>query len=263
MSDQDTYLQARDAFRRFVAVCHELAQKLRPDDSNLRILVPARLLPRMLAEAAEKTQEFGEFADAIFRLAPPDPTRSISVRVALMQLAYESRAIDVGPEERLAAQQAAIEKALGQQTRVELQHYLRRFGFYQHVLRGSEVEFGALLDRFRDDPSYEATSLIAIDGLSLHGGDVVINETTRLRTLDREDLNEFFEVKDIRNRIVHGDEPLLDDELVAAVDDLRIWTGKSLTALLRMGGDQGRMVKGQVDRELKAKNRRLVPTYAN
>ena len=70
-------------------------------------------------------------------------------------------------------------------------------------------------------------------------------------------------VKDVRNRIVHGDEPVPNDELITAVEDLRIWTAKSLAALLRMGGDQGRIIEGQVNRELKVENRRLVPNYAN
>lgn len=93
---------------------------------------------------------------------------------------------------------------------------------------------------------------------------IVERAAALLSPVDKEEnalIKGILEAKDVRNRIVHGDEPVLVDELVTAVEDLRTWTAKSLAALLRMGGDQRRIIEGLDDPDLKAKNRRLVPTY--
>lgn len=218
MGDSEAYLQAQDAFRRFVAVCLELSQKVKPDTSNFRILISPHLRPRVLAEAAEKTEEFAEFARSMFVAAPPDPTRcSIGIVAEAMEHAYQESggqfkvsqiAVFRLRETAIALAHELIEKhpavgpntldarilaALQQRGRHDLANFLRRIGFYHQVFGGSAIDCAALVNRFRDPPIYEATILITVNGLCLDGGDVVLNETTRLRTLDREMLNEFFE----------------------------------------------------------------------
>ncbi len=64
-----------------------------------------------------------------------------------------------------------------------------------------------------------------------------------------------------RNDLVHGDVRPNRDVLEATMRDLRVWTRQVLVAMLRLEGDQDRVIRGVTDPLVQARNHAFVPMY--
>jgi hypothetical protein len=65
----------------------------------------------------------------------------------------------------------------------------------------------------------------------------------------------------LRNRLVHGDARPDAGELETAVRNLQRWVRQVLVGMLRLNGDQARVILGVTDGTVRAANREMVPRY--
>jgi len=68
-------------------------------------------------------------------------------------------------------------------------------------------------------------------------------------------------IYEIRSGIAHGGARHSLDDLEKVVRKLRLWVRQTLVALLRMAGEQDRLIKAVDDPDLRHANRKLVPEY--
>lgn len=113
------------------------------------------------------------------------------------------------------------------------------------------IDFATAMEAVFLDRSHEPrTSRLAVRAGCLLGADDCEAPEIRRRVSD---------AYNVRSRVVHGDESPPWHALVGAAEFLRKCLRRSLVALLRMDGDQSRIIAGVDDPAVRAQNRTLVP----